>query len=58
MRKIVLKDDNGKFAEVDLEKFFNHLNEFHKTGTSLHTQNGYSFTINNEFREKIKKLLK
>tara|TARA_B100000686_G_C16554843_1_gene844570 strand:- start:84 stop:260 length:177 start_codon:yes stop_codon:yes gene_type:complete len=58
MKKTVLKDDNGKSVEVDLDDFFEHLNEFHKTGTSTHTQNGYSFTVNEEFRNKIKKLLK
>ena len=56
MKKIVLKDDNGKSVEVDLKAFLGHLNEFHKTGTSIHTQSGCSFTVNDEFREKIKKL--
>ena len=31
MKKTVLKDDNGKSVEVDLDDFFEHLNEFHKT---------------------------
>ena len=56
MKKIVLKDDNGKSVEVDLKAFLDHLNEFHKTGMSIHTQSGSSFTVNDEFREKIKKL--
>ena len=56
MKKTVLKDDNGKSLEVDLKKFFNHLNEYHKTGTTTHTQNGCSFTVDDEFRNKIKKL--
>jgi len=56
MKKTVLKDDNGKSIEVDLKAFIDHLNEFHKTGTSTHTQNGCSFTVDDEFRKKIKKL--
>ena len=56
MKKTNLKDDNGKFLEVDLKSFLDHLNEYHKMGTSLHTQSGCSFTVNDEFRNKIKKL--
>ena len=56
MKKTVLKDDDGKFLEVDLKSFLDHLNEYHKTGTSLHTQSGCAFTVNLEFRKKIKQL--
>ena len=58
MKKTVLKDDNGKTIEVDLKTFLDHLNKFHKTGTSIHTQNGCSFTVDDEFRKKIIKLYK
>ena len=56
IKKTILKDDNGKTLEVDLKEFLNHLNEYHRTGISTHTQNGCSFTVNVEFRNKIKKL--
>ena len=56
MKKIVLKDDNGKSVEVDLKIFTDHINHYHKTGMSIHTQSGCSFTVDDEFREKIKKL--
>ena len=56
MKKTILKDDNGKSLKVDLKTFLDHLNEYHKTGTSLHTQDGCAFTVNEEFRKKIKKL--
>ena len=56
MKKTILKDDNGKSIEVDLKEFFDHLNKYHKTGTSLHTQEGCAFTINDAFRSKIRKL--
>ena len=56
MKKTVLKDDDGKFLEVDLKEFLDHLNEYHKAETSTHTQSGCSFTVNDEFRKKIRKL--
>ena len=56
MKKTILKDDRGKSLEVDLKEFLDHLNEYHKAGISTHTQNGCSFTVNDEFRNKINKL--
>ena len=56
MKKTILKDDNGKSLEVDLKEFNDHLNEFHRTGISTHTQSGCSFTVDDKFRIKIKKL--
>ena len=56
MKKTILKDDNGKSLAVDLKEFLNHLNEYHRTGISTHTQSGCAFTVNDEFRRKIKKL--
>ena len=58
MKKTILKDDRGKSLEVDLKKFLDHLNEYHKAGISTHTQSGYSFRVNDEFRNKINKLYK
>ena len=56
MKKTTLKDDHGKSLEVDIREIIDHLNKFHKTGISTHTQNGCSFTVDDEFRIKIKKL--
>ena len=56
MKKTILKDNNGKSLEVDLKEFLDHLNEYHKTGTTTHTQNGCSLTVDDELRIKIKKL--
>ena len=56
MKKTILKDDNGKSLEVNLKEFLDHLNEYHKAGISTHTQSGCSFTVDEEFRNKIKKL--
>ena len=58
MKKTILKDNNGKSIEIDLNIFCDHLNKFHKTGTTTHTQNGCSFTVDDEFRKKIIKLYK
>ena len=39
----ILKDDNGNKVEVELEKFVNHINHYHKTGTSIHDERGHYF---------------
>ena len=56
MKKTILKDDSGKSLEVNLKEFLDHLNEYHKTGISTHTQSAWSFPVDEEFRNKIKKL--
>ena len=56
MKKTILKDDNRKSLEVDLKVFLDHLDKYHKTGTSTHTQSGCSFTVDEGFRKKIKKI--
>ena len=55
MKKII-KDDNGKDVEVDLKNFMEHINQFHKTGTSIHDEDGHYFTVNDDFRNKLKKI--
>ena len=55
-KKTILKDDNGKSLEVNLKDFLDHLNEYHKDGISIHTQSGCSFTVDDEFRNRMKKL--
>ena len=52
MKKIIiLKNYNGNKVEVELEKFIEHINYYHKTGTSLHDEKGHYFTVNEEFRK-------
>ena len=55
MKKII-KDDNGKDVEVDLKKFMEHIYQFHKTGTSIHDEKGHYFTVNDDFRNKLKEM--
>ena len=56
MKKIILKDDNRRSVEVKLKTFVDHINHYHKTGTSIHDENGYYFTVNERFRKKLKKI--
>ena len=56
-KKIVLKDDSGSPVEVDLNIFIDHINHYHKTGTSIHEERGHNFTVNKTFGEKLKKML-
>ena len=45
--------------EVDLDKFIDHINRFHKTGTSIHDdENGHYFTVDDNFRKKLKEMTK
>jgi len=52
----ILKDDSGNKIEVELAKFVNHINRYHKTGISIHDERGHYFTVNEEFRKKLKKI--
>ena len=55
-KKTILIDGNGNKVEVVLEKFVNHINHYHKTGTSIHDERRYYFTVNEKFRKKLKKI--
>tara|TARA_B100000989_G_scaffold222260_1_gene169893 strand:+ start:540 stop:722 length:183 start_codon:yes stop_codon:yes gene_type:complete len=56
MKKVKIADDQGNDIEVDIKKFKKHLDEYHNNGSSVHEENGHYFTVNQLFREKIKKL--
>ena len=58
MKKILIKDDEGKKIEVDLFKFIDHIKQFHKTGRSIHDENGHYFTVDDNFRKKLEEMLK
>ena len=58
MKKILIKDDEGKEIEVDLDKFIDHINQFHKIGTSIHDENGHYFTVDDNFRKKLKEKIR
>ena len=58
MKKITIKDNKDKEIEIVLQKFINHINEFHNIGTSIHDENGHYFTIDDNFRNKLKQVKK
>ena len=36
MRKVKIKDNQGKLIEVDIVKFKKHIDEYHSNGSSVH----------------------
>ena len=58
MSNVIIKDDNGIEVEIDLNKFIDHINQFHKTGTSIHDEHGHYFTVDDNFRKKLKERAK
>ena len=57
MISTIIKDDNGYNYHIkDIKSFYQHILDYHTTGTSLHEENGHYFTVNEEFRSKVKKL--
>ena len=57
MKVSKIEDNNGKdYIIRDIESFYQHILDYHSSGTSLHEENGHYFTINDEFRSKIKKI--
>ena len=56
MRKVIISDDKGEEIQVDLKKFMEHIDRFHKTGTSNHDEDGHYFTVNESFRNKLKEI--
>ena len=57
MKIVLIHDNNGNKVEVNLEEFVKHINEFHKNGISIHEERGHYFTIDDRFREKLKKMI-
>ncbi|WP_440652188.1 hypothetical protein [Candidatus Pelagibacter sp. HIMB1542] len=56
MRKVKINDNQGQTVEVDIDKFKKHLDEYHSSGSSVHDEDGYYFTVDQNFREKINSL--
>ena len=57
MKIISIHDNNGNEVKVNLRKFINHINEFHKNGISIHEESGHYFTVDDKFRDKLKKMI-
>ena len=59
MNEILIKDKDGNdYVIKDLNSFYQHILNYHTSGTSLHEENGHYFTVNDEFRSMINKLYK
>ena len=56
MRKVKINDNHGKSIEVDIDQFKKHLDENQSTGSSVHDEDGHYFTVDQNFRDKIKSL--
>ena len=55
--QIKIKDKNGNdYIIKDLKSFYQHILDYHASGTSLHEENGHYFTVNDDFRSKIENL--
>lgn len=46
-------DDNGFEVEININSFKRHIQGHHLEGTSVHKQNGSTFTIDNDFRKML-----
>ena len=57
MKIVSIHDNNGNEVKVNLRKFINHINEFHKNGISIHEERGHYFTVDDKFREKLIKMI-
>ena len=55
--QIKIKDNNGyDYIIKDLKSFYQHILDYHHSGTSLHEEDGHYFTVNDDFRSKVEKL--
>ena len=50
-KKAKVLSDDGVYLEVEIEKFYSHLQRYHASGTSIHEEKGHFFTVNNNFRK-------
>ena len=59
MIKMKIKDVNNRDYYIeDLEKFVDHIKQYHNTGSTIHEENGYYFLVDDTFRKSLFKLLK
>ena len=57
MRVSKIKDNNGNdYGIADIESFYQHIENYHSSGTSIHEENGDYFTVNDAFRSKLENL--
>ena len=55
---INIQDDQGRDCPIrDIRAFQKHLQLFHRTGVSVHDEDGHYFTVDDACRQKIDKLV-
>ena len=53
-----LKDNHNRTYMVkDIKSFYSHVFKYHASGTSVHEENGYFFTVDEKFRKKNKRTI-
>lgn len=57
MKKVIVIDNNGEEVKVDLKKNVHHINLYHKTGISVYDESGHYFTVDDDFRRKLKEIM-
>ena len=49
-----IKDNNGNdYIITDVGSFYQHILDYHSSGTSIHEENGHYFTVDDAFRSKV-----
>lgn len=53
---IIHDDQVNSYEILDIKSFYRHLKEFYFNGISVDEEGGHYFTVNNDFRKKIKEM--
>ena len=57
MKVFKIKDNNGNdYIIKNIESFYQHIQDYHQSGTSLHEEKGFYFKVDDAFRSKIETL--
>jgi len=52
---VVIQDNDGIDVEIDIKEFVYHINKYHHSVVSIHTERGHYFTVNDNFRKMLNK---
>ncbi len=52
---VVIQDNDGIDVEIDIKEFVHHINKYHHSVVSIHTERGHYFTVNDNFRKMLNK---
>lgn len=56
-QSITIKDNSGRDYTVhDPDRFYQHIQDYHARGVSVHEENGYYFTVDDAFRKMVDQL--